>query len=111
MAGPVLHSLSETYPDLTRYSPAPVGLVSQARAEAALTARARELGARLRFRTRCEAVSQDPAGATVTLRSLDCDLVREGARPVRGGRRRPPGRAARTGRHRLARARAASSNG
>ena len=77
MAGPVLHSLSETYPDLTRYSPAPVGLASQARAEAALTARARELGARLRFRTRCEAVSQDPAGATVTLRSLDCDLVRE----------------------------------
>ena len=27
--------------------------------------------------TICEAVSQDPASATVTLRSLDCDLVRE----------------------------------
>jgi 2-polyprenyl-6-methoxyphenol hydroxylase-like FAD-dependent oxidoreductase len=77
MAGPVLHSLSESYPNLTRYSPAPAGLASQARAEAALATRARELGARLRFRTRCEAVTQDPAGVTVTLRSLDRDAVRQ----------------------------------
>jgi len=77
MSGPVLHRISENYPDLTRYSPAPTGLASQARAEAALAARARELGTRLRFRTRCEAITQDPAGVTVTLRSVDSDVVRE----------------------------------
>ncbi|HEX4357612.1 MAG TPA: FAD-dependent monooxygenase [Pseudonocardia sp.] len=77
MSGPVLHRISESYPDLTPYSPAPAGLASQARAEAALATRARELGARLSFRTRCETIAPDPDGVTVLLRSLDRDAARE----------------------------------
>jgi putative polyketide hydroxylase len=77
MSGPVLHSISESYPDLTPYSPAPAGLASQAKAEAALATRARELGARLSFRTRCETITPDPDGVTVLLRSLDRDAARE----------------------------------
>jgi hypothetical protein len=44
-------------------------MASQARAEAALAARARELGARLRFGTRCESVVQDADGVSAGLRA------------------------------------------
>ncbi|WP_028923720.1 FAD-dependent monooxygenase [Pseudonocardia acaciae] len=79
MAGPVLHSFTEEMPDITAYSPAPFGMASQAKAEAALAARARELGARVSFNTRCESVTQDADGVTVTL----CDVQSGREREVR----------------------------
>jgi len=77
MAGPVFHSFSEELPDFSRFSPATPGMASQAAAEAALAARAQELGARLDFSTACEALSQDDDGVTVTVRDLERDTVRE----------------------------------
>jgi putative polyketide hydroxylase len=77
MAGPVMHSFTEEMPDSASFSPAPYGMASQAKAEAALAARARELGARVAFRTRCEAVAQDADGVTVTLRDLRVDTPRQ----------------------------------
>jgi 2-polyprenyl-6-methoxyphenol hydroxylase-like FAD-dependent oxidoreductase len=68
MAGRVLHSFTEEFPDFAEHSPAPFGMASQAAAEAALAAKARELGARLLFRTRCVGFTQDPDGVTVSLR-------------------------------------------
>lgn len=76
MAGPVFHSFSAELPDFSRFS-APSGMASQAAAEAALAARAQELGARLDFSTACEALSQDDDGVTVTVRDLERDTVRE----------------------------------
>ena len=70
MAGPLLHSFTEEMPDVARFSPAPFGMASQAKAEAALAARARELGARVSFNTRCESLTQDKDGVTVTLREV-----------------------------------------
>ena len=48
-------------------------MASQARTEEALLHRARELGARLRFNTRCESLTQDEDGVELKLRSLESD--------------------------------------
>ena len=75
MAGPVMHDLGEAIEDFSAFSPAPSGAASQARAEQALAARAVELGATLRFRTRCEDLAQDADGVALTVRDLDSDSV------------------------------------
>lgn len=75
VTGTVTHSFSEQMPDFSRYSPAPHGMASQAAAEAALAERATELGAQLRFDTRCEELHQDTDGVTVTLRGVRTGAV------------------------------------
>src|SRR5215218_8279664 len=52
VTGRQLHSYSEAFPNFPALTPAPVGMASQQRAEAALARRAAELGADLRFSTR-----------------------------------------------------------
>lgn len=59
VAGRVLTSFSEALEEYPTLSPAPVGMASQQRAEAALSRRAVELGADLRFSTRLESLTQD----------------------------------------------------
>lgn len=75
MAGPVLHDFGGAMEDLGEFSPAPGGTASQARTEQALAARAVELGATLRFRTRCEGLAQDVDGVTLSVRDLVSDRV------------------------------------
>lgn len=75
MAGPVLHDFGGETAGLEAFSPAPGGMASQAKAEQALAARAVELGATLRFRAGCEALSQDADGVTLTVRDLGSDAV------------------------------------
>jgi putative polyketide hydroxylase len=54
-------------PDFTEFSPAPFGMASQERAEPILAARARALGADLRFSTVVEEISQDRDGVQAEL--------------------------------------------
>lgn len=73
VTGTVLHSYSEKFPDFAELSPAPNGLASQQAAEAAIAARATELGADLRFGTVLESMRQDDDGVTATLHDLGTD--------------------------------------
>ncbi|BCJ36965.1 FAD-dependent oxidoreductase [Actinocatenispora thailandica] len=73
VTGTVRHSYSEQFPDFAALSPAPAGLASQQAAEAAIAARAAELGADLRFRTVLETMRQDGDGVTATLHDLGTD--------------------------------------
>jgi len=73
VTGTVRHSYSEKFPDFAALSPMPGGMASQQAAEAALAARARELGADVRFRTVLESMRPDDDGVTATLRDLDTD--------------------------------------
>jgi putative polyketide hydroxylase len=73
MAGRVFYDHVAHRPDFSRFSPEPSGMASQARTEEALANRAREVGAELRFNTRCETLVQDDDGVDVTLRSLETD--------------------------------------
>ncbi|MDQ2883835.1 MAG: FAD-dependent monooxygenase [Actinomycetota bacterium] len=75
VTGTVIRSLSEESPDFSRYSPAPHGMASQEAAEAALAARAVELGAKLSFATSCEGLDQDTDGVAVTLRDIQTGAV------------------------------------
>jgi len=75
VTGTVIHSLVEGVPDYSRYSPAPHGMASQEAAEAALAARAVELGAQLRFGTNCEGLDQDDDEVTATLRDVQTGAV------------------------------------
>ncbi|MEV4743085.1 FAD-dependent monooxygenase [Streptomyces sp. NPDC049555] len=77
VTGRVLHSFTEALPDFGRFSPAPTGLVSQERAEPLLAARARELGAEIRFSTRMESFTVDEDGITAVLRDLATDETYE----------------------------------
>lgn len=70
MTGMVLHSFAEAMPDLSAYSPAPAGLVSQERAERILADRAIELGARILFGTELETFAQDGERVTAQLRDV-----------------------------------------
>lgn len=70
VTGEVMHGFTEGFPDFAGRSPAPVGMASQARAEAVLAARATELGADLRFDTRMESFTDDGDAVRVTLRDL-----------------------------------------
>jgi putative polyketide hydroxylase len=73
VTGRQLHSYSEAFPDFPALSPAPVGMASQQRAEAALARRAAELGADLRFSTRFASFEQDDDGVHAVLRDLATD--------------------------------------
>jgi len=73
VTGDVMHSFTEEFPDFSGYSPAPVGMASQAVAEAALAERAVRLGADLRFRTRLESFTDDGDAVRATLRDLVTD--------------------------------------
>lgn len=73
VAGTMMHSFTEEFPDFGGYSPAPVGMASQANAERALAERATELGADLRFNTRLESFIQAPDGVHAVLRDLASD--------------------------------------
>ncbi len=75
VTGTVIRDLSEESPDFSRYSPAPHGMASQEAAEAALAARAVELGAKLSFATSCEGLDQDADGVAVTLRDIQTGAV------------------------------------
>ncbi|MCD2191847.1 FAD-dependent oxidoreductase [Actinomycetospora endophytica] len=75
LAGPVLHEFTEPVDVFAEFSPAAPAMASQAAVEAAVAARARELGTRLRFRTRAESLTQDDEGVTLTVRDLDTDTV------------------------------------
>jgi putative polyketide hydroxylase len=77
MAGPVLHDFDPEVHGMGAFSPAEGGSASQARAERALAERASELGAVLRFRTRCEELTQDADGVTLGVRDLESDTVEE----------------------------------
>ena len=70
VTGHVMHSVTEKFPDFSAYSPAPVGMASQAVAEAVLAERAEQLGADLRFRTRMEGFTDDGDAVRATLRDL-----------------------------------------
>lgn len=70
VTGYVMHSFTEQFPDFSAFSPTPVGMASQATAEAALAERAAELGADLRFRTRMEGFTDDGDAVRATLRDL-----------------------------------------
>jgi 2-polyprenyl-6-methoxyphenol hydroxylase-like FAD-dependent oxidoreductase len=71
LTGRVLHDLAPGgAPDFRRFSPAGWGHASQERVEAILAARARELGARLRFATQLESFTQDADGVSAVLRDL-----------------------------------------
>jgi putative polyketide hydroxylase len=70
VAGPVYRQISEEMPDFAAFSPAPVGIAGQERAEAILADRARALGAELRFETQLESLTQDPDGVTAILTDL-----------------------------------------
>lgn len=67
VTGQVLHSFSEHFPDYSALSPAPAGMASQQRAEAAIAARAAQLGADLRFATRLESFTQDGGAVRAVL--------------------------------------------
>jgi putative polyketide hydroxylase len=70
VAGPVLRELlGDRPPDRAHLTPARMAMASQQRAEPILAARARELGARLRFTTRLDQLDQDHCG--VTARTTD----------------------------------------
>lgn len=73
VTGRVLHSFTEAMPDFTRYSPEPVGMVSQERAEPILADRARELGADIRFSSRMESFADGSDGVTALIRDLTSD--------------------------------------
>ncbi|HEY3505566.1 MAG TPA: FAD-dependent monooxygenase [Actinocatenispora sp.] len=73
VTGTVLHSFSESFPDYATLSPTSGGMASQQAAEAAMAARAAELGADLRFRTGFESFSEDVDGVRVVLRDLATD--------------------------------------
>lgn len=75
MTGKVIYDHIAHRPDFSRFSPERPGMASQAKAEAALAARAVELGADIRFRTFFESFEQDVDGVEVTLRSLDDDTL------------------------------------
>jgi hypothetical protein len=70
-------------PDFTEFSPAPFGMASQERAEPILAARARALGADLRFSTVVEEISPDltraPASAAPSALSTSSELMAGGA--------------------------------
>lgn len=68
MAGRVLQDHVVARPDFSRFSPETPGMASQARTEAAMVARARELGATFRFDTLLESFQQDEHGVTAELR-------------------------------------------
>ncbi|GGY02533.1 FAD-dependent monooxygenase [Streptomyces hiroshimensis] len=68
VTGRVLHSITEAMPDFGLFSPAPVGMVSQERAEPLLAARAAGLGADIRFSTYLESFTDGPDGVTAVLR-------------------------------------------
>ncbi|HEY3682529.1 MAG TPA: FAD-dependent monooxygenase [Streptosporangiaceae bacterium] len=79
VTGAVMHSFTEGFPDYEMYSPAPTGMASQAKAEAAIAARAAELGAELRFNTRMESWTDGANG----VRAVLTDLVTEETYEVR----------------------------
>ncbi len=83
MTGRVIHDHVANRPDFSRFSPERPGMASQAKTERAFAARARELGADIRFETSCESFEQDADGVQVVLRSLAADrLYRVSARYV-----------------------------
>ncbi|BCJ28892.1 FAD-dependent monooxygenase [Actinocatenispora sera] len=73
ITGTVLHQYNEHVPHFAALSPSPSGLASQQAAEAAIAARATELGADLRFRTVLDSLRQDDDGVTATLHDLGTD--------------------------------------
>ncbi|GAA4208358.1 FAD-dependent oxidoreductase [Actinocatenispora rupis] len=73
VTGTVMHSYSEAFPDFAALSPMPSGMASQQAAEAAMAARATELGADLRFSTVLESFEQDADGVRAVLRDVSTD--------------------------------------
>ena len=71
VTGEVIRRVDEEFPDYPALSPAPYGIASQQRAEAALAARAAALGADLRFNTKLESFTQDGYGVRAAVRALD----------------------------------------
>lgn len=68
LTGRVLYDHIAHRPDFSKFSPEVPGMASQARAEEALLARARELGVELRFNTECEALGEHDDHVQLTLR-------------------------------------------
>lgn len=79
LTGKVLYDHVAHRPDFSKFSPERPGMASQARAEEVLLRRALELGAQVRFKTRCESLAQDDEGVDLGL----CDLDTERTRQVR----------------------------
>lgn len=75
MTGQVFYDHVANRPDFSRFSPERPGMASQAKTEEAFLARARELGADVRFHTLCDGFSQDADGVEVTLRSMQDDTL------------------------------------
>ncbi|MGH8910255.1 MAG: FAD-dependent monooxygenase [Egibacteraceae bacterium] len=73
VTGRIMHSFAEQMPDFGALSPAPAGMASQQRAEAAIAARAAEFGADLRFSTRLESFEQSAGEVRAALRDLTTD--------------------------------------
>src|SRR5690606_19392046 len=71
VAGRRFHEIiGEEPPDLSHLTPATMGMASQERTEPILAARAKELGADLRFSTRLESLAQDDDGVTAVITDL-----------------------------------------
>ncbi|GLW21330.1 hypothetical protein DI270_033190 [Microbispora triticiradicis] len=67
VTGRVLHDFVQAAPDMSALSPAPMGMVSQERAERILAERAVELGAEIRFSTVLESFRQDGDSVVASL--------------------------------------------
>ena len=75
MTGQVFYDHVAHRPDFSRFSPERPGMASQAKTEEAFLARARELGAQVRFDTFMEEFSQNDEAVEVTLRSMKDDTL------------------------------------
>ncbi|VCU69812.1 2,4-dichlorophenol 6-monooxygenase [Pigmentiphaga humi] len=73
LTGKVLYDHVAHRPDFSMFSPERPGMASQARAEEALLRRAQELGAQVRFKTRCDSLAQDDDGVDLALCDLDTE--------------------------------------